>query len=87
MTSRGRSGVWLEARALLWRQRRELDVGLGLGVVNRLAALAVPTASNCVIDDVIGRSSSCATSSLSAYRRPVRRRCGRRWWQLWGAER
>ena len=55
MTSRGMSGAWLEARALLWRQRRALGVGLGLVVVNRLAALAVPTASKFVIDDVIGR--------------------------------
>jgi ABC-type multidrug transport system fused ATPase/permease subunit len=55
MTSRGMSGTWLEARALLWRQRRALGVGLGLVVVNRLAALAVPTASKFVIDDVIGR--------------------------------
>jgi len=55
MTSRATSGAWLEARALLWRQRRALGVGLGLVVVNRLAALAVPTASKFVIDDVIGR--------------------------------
>jgi ABC-type multidrug transport system fused ATPase/permease subunit len=55
MTSRGMSGAWLEARALLLRQRRALSVGLGLVVVNRIAALAVPTASKFVIDDVIGR--------------------------------
>lgn len=55
MTSRGMSGAWLEARGILWRQRRALGVGLGLVVVNRLAALAVPTASKFVIDDVIGR--------------------------------
>ncbi len=55
MTSRGMSGAWLEARALLWGQRQALAVGLGLVVVNRLAAVAVPTASKFVIDDVIGR--------------------------------
>jgi len=49
------SGAWLEARSLLWRQRRALGVALGLVVVNRLATLAIPTASKLVIDDVIGR--------------------------------
>lgn len=55
MTSRSRSGAWLEARALLWRQRRALGVGLGLLVVNRLAALVLPASSKYVIDDVIGK--------------------------------
>ncbi len=49
------NGAWLEARDLLLGQRSVLATGLGLTLVNRLAAMVLPASSKWVIDDVIGR--------------------------------
>jgi ABC-type multidrug transport system fused ATPase/permease subunit len=49
------SAAWREARRLLRRQRGPLLMALLLVVANRLAALALPTASRFVVDEVIGR--------------------------------
>lgn len=49
------AGAWIEARALLHRHRRELAAGLGLVLVNRLAALALPVSSKYAIDEVVGK--------------------------------
>ncbi len=46
--------AWPEARALLWRHRRSLGIGLALMVFNRLAGLVLPGSSKFLIDDVIG---------------------------------
>ena len=51
-------GTWREAQRLLHSQCALLMPALGLVVVNRLAALALPTASKYVVDDVIGRHRS-----------------------------
>jgi subfamily B ATP-binding cassette protein MsbA len=48
-------GAWREARRLLRRHRKQLAAALLLVVANRLAALALPTASRYVVDEVIGR--------------------------------
>jgi ABC-type multidrug transport system fused ATPase/permease subunit len=47
--------AWDEARALIWKHRNRLAVGLGLMVVNRLAGLVLPWTTRFLIDDVIGR--------------------------------
>lgn len=47
--------AWREVRALLRRQRRPLTLGLGLVLLNRVAALGLPASSKFVLDDVIGR--------------------------------
>jgi ABC-type multidrug transport system fused ATPase/permease subunit len=52
------SAAWREARRLLRRQRRPLLMALLLVVANRVAALALPTASRYVVDEVIGRQRS-----------------------------
>jgi subfamily B ATP-binding cassette protein MsbA len=48
-------GAWEEARALVWRHRRRLAVGLALMLVNRLAGLVLPASSKILIDTVIGQ--------------------------------
>jgi ABC-type multidrug transport system fused ATPase/permease subunit len=52
------STAWREAHHLLRRQRGPLLMALLLVVANRLAALALPTASRYVVDEVIGRQRS-----------------------------
>ena len=47
------SNAWLEARALIWRHRRRLALGLALMMVNRLAGLVLPASSKYLIDEVI----------------------------------
>jgi subfamily B ATP-binding cassette protein MsbA len=49
------SNAWREARALIWRHRRRLALGLGLMMVNRLAGLVLPASSKYLIDHVIGQ--------------------------------
>ncbi|HXM37053.1 MAG TPA: ABC transporter ATP-binding protein [Gemmatimonadales bacterium] len=49
------SNAWVEARALIWRHRRRLGVGLLLMLVNRLAGLVLPASSKYLIDHVIGQ--------------------------------
>src|SRR5688500_12351842 len=48
-------GAWEEARALIWKHRHRLGLGLAVMVVNRLAGLVLPTTSKFLMDDVIGR--------------------------------
>jgi subfamily B ATP-binding cassette protein MsbA len=47
------AGAWEEARALIWRHRKRMAVGLGLMIVNRLAGLVLPTTTKYLMDDVI----------------------------------
>ena len=47
--------AWCEVRLLLRRHRRPLLAAFVLVAANRLAALALPTASRYVVDEVIGR--------------------------------
>jgi ABC-type multidrug transport system fused ATPase/permease subunit len=47
------AGALEEARALIWRHRRRLAVGLILMVVSRLSDLVLPTTSKYLLDDVI----------------------------------
>ena len=47
--------AWEEARALIWKHRRRLALGLGVMVINRLAGLVLPTSSKFLMDDVVGR--------------------------------
>jgi ABC-type multidrug transport system fused ATPase/permease subunit len=42
-----------EAKALIWRHRKRLALGLGLMVINRLAGLVLPATSKYLMDDVI----------------------------------
>ena len=49
------SNAWREARALIWRHRRRLALGLALMMVNRLAGLVLPASSKYLIDHVIGQ--------------------------------
>ena len=48
-------GAWEEARALVWRHRRRLALGLAVMLINRLAGLVLPASSKILVDDVIGR--------------------------------
>ena len=47
------AGSWQEARALVWRYRYRLAVGLALMLVSRLSGLVLPWMSGYVIDEVI----------------------------------
>ena len=47
--------AWAEARALIWRHRKSLAIGLILTVINRLSGLVLPTSSKYLIDDVLGK--------------------------------
>ncbi|HEX9940357.1 MAG TPA: ABC transporter ATP-binding protein [Longimicrobium sp.] len=46
--------AWREARALIWRHRGYLAVGLALTLVSRLAGLVLPASSKYLLDTVIG---------------------------------
>ena len=48
-------GAWEEARALVWKHRQRLSLGLGLMVINRLAGLVLPATTKFLMDDVIGQ--------------------------------
>ncbi|HEX8905748.1 MAG TPA: ABC transporter transmembrane domain-containing protein, partial [Longimicrobiaceae bacterium] len=54
----GSPEAWREARALIWRHRRYLGIGLLLTLVSRLAGLVLPAAPKYVIDRVIGQHDS-----------------------------
>ena len=45
--------AWREARALVWRYRNRLLLGLALMLVSRLAGLVLPAMSRYIVDDVI----------------------------------
>ncbi|HYH81340.1 MAG TPA: ABC transporter ATP-binding protein [Longimicrobium sp.] len=46
--------AWREARALIWKHRKYLAVGLALTLVSRLAGLVLPASSKYLLDNVIG---------------------------------
>ena len=46
-------GAWDEARALIWKHRKRLAVGLTLMLINRLSGLVLPTTTKYLMDDVI----------------------------------
>ena len=48
-------GAWDDARALVWRHRRRLLLGLVLLTVGRLAALVLPAASKYLVDEVVAK--------------------------------
>ena len=52
------AGAWEEARAIMWRYRYRMALGLAMMLVSRLAGLVLPAMSRYVIDDVVpnGRS-------------------------------
>ena len=45
--------AWSEARALMWKHRRSLAIGLALMLVSRLAGLVLPYSSKFLIDNVL----------------------------------
>ena len=47
------AGAWEEARALIWRYRSRLLLGMVMMLISRFAGLALPAMSQYVIDDVI----------------------------------
>src|SRR3954469_1006966 len=47
--------AWAEARALIWKYRRSLAIGLVLMLINRLAGLVLPASSKYLIDDVLNK--------------------------------
>ncbi|MGE5244972.1 MAG: ABC transporter ATP-binding protein [Betaproteobacteria bacterium] len=49
------AGALEEARALVWKHRRRLSVGLALMVVSRLSDLVLPTTTKYLMDDVISK--------------------------------
>lgn len=49
------AGAWEEARALIWKHRKRLALGLTLMVVSRLAGLVLPTSTKYLMDDVVGQ--------------------------------
>jgi subfamily B ATP-binding cassette protein MsbA len=49
-------GAWEEARALVYKHRKRLALGLGLMLISRVAGLVAPFSTKYLMDDVIGRS-------------------------------
>src|SRR5919106_4221265 len=49
------AGAWEEARALIWKHRHRLALGMAIMVINRLAGLVLPLTSKFLMDDVIVR--------------------------------
>ncbi len=47
------SAAWGEARALIWRYRRRLALGMVLMLINRVAGLVLPASSKFLIDHVL----------------------------------
>ncbi|HUQ79782.1 MAG TPA: ABC transporter ATP-binding protein [Gemmatimonadaceae bacterium] len=47
--------AWGEARALMWKHRRSLAIGLILMLISRGAGLVLPFSSRFLIDDVLGK--------------------------------
>ena len=46
--------VWREARAIIWRYRWRVALGLVVMVIGRVSGMAVPGASKFLVDDVVG---------------------------------
>src|SRR5215510_5056144 len=49
------SESWQEARALFWKHRARLTVGLSFMLVSRLAGLIPPWSTKWLMDDVVAR--------------------------------
>src|SRR5688572_23887653 len=49
------AGAWEEARALVWKHRHRLSLGMAIMIVNRLAGLVLPLTSKYLMDDVVGQ--------------------------------
>jgi subfamily B ATP-binding cassette protein MsbA len=49
------AAAWREAKALVWRHKKYLAIGLLLTILSRLAGLVLPAAPKYVIDQVIGK--------------------------------
>ena len=49
------AGAWEEARALIWKHRKRMALGLGLMIINRLSGLVLPTTTKYLMDDVIAQ--------------------------------
>ena len=47
--------AWRDARALMWRHRRALSIGMGLMLVSRVSGLVLPLSTKWLIDDVVGK--------------------------------
>jgi ABC-type multidrug transport system fused ATPase/permease subunit len=48
--------AWAEARALMWKHRRSLSIGMVLMLISRMASMVLPFSTKFVLDDVlIGR--------------------------------
>jgi subfamily B ATP-binding cassette protein MsbA len=47
--------AWGEAKALIWRHRHRLALGLFVMIINRVVSLVLPTTTKFLMDDVIGR--------------------------------
>ncbi len=50
------ANAWQEARNLIWRNRKQLALGLLLMLVNRLSGLVLPGSSKVLIDKIIGQN-------------------------------
>jgi subfamily B ATP-binding cassette protein MsbA len=50
------AGAWEEARALIWKHRSRLALGLVLMLVNRLAGLVAPWSTKWLMDEVIAKN-------------------------------
>ena len=48
-------GAWEEARALVWKHRVRLGIGLAVMIVNRLSGLVLPATTKYLMDNVIGQ--------------------------------
>src|SRR5690606_38095178 len=58
--------AWREARALIWKYRSRLALGIGLMLVNRLAGFVLPASSKYLIDNVLTRGDSALLVPLAA---------------------
>jgi subfamily B ATP-binding cassette protein MsbA len=65
-TTVNRKGVWRRARAIMWRYRRRLALGLAVMIVNRLAGLVLPGSSKFLVDDVVGNGRTDLLVPLAA---------------------
>ncbi|HEY9514211.1 MAG TPA: ABC transporter ATP-binding protein [Gemmatimonadaceae bacterium] len=59
------ANAWQESRDLIWRNRKHLQIGLLLMLVNRLAGLVLPGSSKVLIDKVIGEHRSDLLTPLA----------------------
>ncbi|GMV91041.1 MAG: ABC transporter ATP-binding protein [Candidatus Hydrogenedentota bacterium] len=50
------SDVWREARALIWRHRHRLAIGMTLMLINRAAGMVLPFSSKFVVEALTGQS-------------------------------